>query len=296
MRRNDLVFIGHMCFDEVVPYQGKAEVRPGSAVLCGAMAAARVGKRVGVITRMRREDDAILEPMRALGIDCTLIPTADTTYMYVAHHTADVDHREIVQKRSAGFFHPGEIPELDAWGVHLAGITDQEFTVEFLDALKARGLNVSVDMQDFVRRVDPVTGNVTFEDVAGKQKIAALANRIKLDVVEAQILTGTSDLEAAARQFEAWGAVETVVTQAAGVLVRAGGRTYYEKFSNRNVSGRTGRGDTTFAGYLARRIDHDIAESLRFAAALVSLKMETPGPFSGDMAAVLTRMAACHQG
>ena len=41
----DIAFIGHMCFDEVVPYRGLARVAPGSAVLCGALAAARVGKR-----------------------------------------------------------------------------------------------------------------------------------------------------------------------------------------------------------------------------------------------------------
>jgi sugar/nucleoside kinase (ribokinase family) len=54
--------------------------------------------------------------------------------------------------------------------------------------------------------------------------------------------------------------------------------------------GRTGRGDTTFAAYLARRNDHGVSESLKFAAALVSIKMETPGPFQGSLADVLARM------
>ncbi|MBQ1581972.1 MAG: hypothetical protein II107_05830, partial [Prevotella sp.] len=60
----------------------------------------------------------------------------------------------------------------------------------------------------------------------------------------------------------------------------------------RNLSGRTGRGDTTFAGYLCERLDHDIPTALEFAAALVSLKMETPGPFKGtrqDVLAYLNR-------
>jgi len=33
-----------------------------------------------------------------------------------------------------------------------------------------------------------------------------------------------------------------------------------------------------------------VAESLKFAAALVSIKMETPGPFQGTLADVLARM------
>ncbi len=74
------------------------------------------------------------------------------------------------------------------------------------------------------------------------------------------------------------------------MLAQVNGKTFYEKFSNRSAVGRTGRGDTTFAAYLAWRLDHNVAESLRFAAALVSIKMETPGPFNGTLAEVLARM------
>jgi hypothetical protein len=41
---------------------------------------------------------------------------------------------------------------------------------------------------------------------------------------------------------------------------------------------------------MARRLDHDTEESLKFAAALVSLKMEKAGPFDGTLADVLERM------
>jgi sugar/nucleoside kinase (ribokinase family) len=58
----------------------------------------------------------------------------------------------------------------------------------------------------------------------------------------------------------------------------------------RSNEGRTGRGDTTFGAYLARRLDHSIEESLRFAAAVVSIKMESPGPFRGSIEDVLARM------
>ena len=62
---------------------------------------------------------------------------------------------------------------------------------------------------------------------------------------------------------------------------------YHAPLKARNLSGRTGRGDTTFAGYLTERLDHEIPETLEFAAALVSLKMETPGPFRGTREDVL---------
>ena len=50
----------------------------------------------------------------------------------------------------------------------------------------------------------------------------------------------------------------------------------------RNLSGRTGRGDTTFGAYLAMRVTGaGMEEALRYATACVSLKMETPGVFRG---------------
>ena len=54
------------------------------------------------------------------------------------------------------------------------------------------------------------------------------------------------------------------------------------------LSGRTGRGDTTFGAYLAKRMmGVSIPEALLFATAAVSLKMESPGPLQGPEQAVL---------
>jgi sugar/nucleoside kinase (ribokinase family) len=75
------------------------------------------------------------------------------------------------------------------------------------------------------------------------------------------------------------------------VLARVDGKTYFEKFSNKSVIGRTGRGDTTFAAYQSWRLSHDVPTSLKFAAALVSIKMETYGPFKGTLDDVYKRMA-----
>ena len=290
----DITFAGHMCFDEIVPYQGDTRIAPGSAVLCGAMAAARVGKRVAVAAKMSQADQQILLPMREAGIRTFIIPAHETSYMQVIHPSADVDERRMYLKRNAGFISADEIPEIDTAHLHLAGISDQEFTLDLLRSLAGRGLGLSADMQSFVRQVHPATREVLFRDVPAKKQIAALLRKVKLDVIEARLLTGHSDLELAAIEIERWGCPEIVITESRGVLARAGGKTFYESFSNRSTVGRTGRGDTTFAGYLAWRMDHDPAESLRFAAALVSIKMETPGPFCGTLADVLARMQAMH--
>jgi sugar/nucleoside kinase (ribokinase family) len=288
---SDLAFIGHVCFDEVIPFEGSPRVAPGSAVLCGALAAARVGKKVAVVTRMAAHDEMmILRPMREAGITVQVVPVECTTFMKVVHPSADVDDRQMYQIANAGSFAASDIPDLAVRQVHLAGITDQEFDLTFLRGMKARGFRVSADMQSFVRQVDPATHEISFGDVADKAAIVALLDMVKLDVVEAKVLTGTDDLERAALCFEDWGSPETLITRADGVLARVDGKTYWEPFTNRSVVGRTGRGDTTFAAYMARRLDHDTEESLQFAAALVSLKMEKAGPFDGTLADVLERM------
>jgi sugar/nucleoside kinase (ribokinase family) len=278
--------------DEVTPFLGSPRLAPGSAVLCGALAAARVGASVVVVTRMAHKDESILSSMRQNGIAIFAIPCDETTYMRVVHPSSDVDEREMYQLKSAGLFREPEVPVLDARVVHLAGITDQEFDLEFVRRMKARGGRLTADMQGFVRQVDPITRRISFSDVANKAEIVRHLDMVKLDVVEAKVLTGTDDLEQAATTFEKWGCPEIVITRADGVLARVNGKTYWEPFSNRSVVGRTGRGDTTFAAYLSRRLDHAPADSLRFAAALVSLKMEKAGPFSGTLTDVLERMNA----
>ncbi len=291
----DITFVGHMCYDEIVPFGGQARIAPGSAVLCGAMVAARVGKRVAAVVKMAPADEAILAPMKEVGIDTYLIPSPETTYSQVLHESENVDERRLILVRSAGLIDVADVPALQTRCAHLAGISDTEFDMPLMAGLKARGYSLSVDMQSFVRHVTPCR-EIDFRDVADKREIVAMMDKVKLDVVEARILTGTDDLEKAAAIVESWGCPEVVVTHSPGVLARVNGRTLYERFSNKSLVGRTGRGDTTFAAYLAWRLDHDPAASLKFAAALVSIKMETPGPFAGTLADVERRLGEAHSG
>lgn len=287
----DIVFAGPVSVDIIRAFGKPERTAPGGAVLYGGMAAARVGARVAVVTRMDPADEGLLKPLRAAGVRCHLCPAPATTEMVLTHPTADVDLREMRQTADAGFMTAEDMPDIEAPFLHLAGITDCDFDLAFIREMKRRGFSLSVDMQSFVRQVDPRTGAVKFGDVPAGREIAALMDRMKLDVVEAGILTGTRDLARAAAKVSSWGCPEVVVTRADGVEAMVNGAHYFEPFTNRSVAGRTGRGDTTFAGYMARRLDHGPADSLKFAAALASIKMETPGPFSGTLRDVTERMA-----
>jgi sugar/nucleoside kinase (ribokinase family) len=290
----DITFVGHMCYDEIIHFGGKPSVAPGSAVLCGAMVAARVGKKVAAVVKMARKDEHILQPMKDTGVDTYLVPSDVTTYAMVIHESANVDERKLAVVKSAGLITIDDVPPLKTTCVHLAGISDTEFDMALMKGLKSRGYSVSLDMQSFVRHRTPGTGEIQFSDVANKKDIAAMMDKLKLDVVEARILTGTDDLEKAAVIIEGWGCPEIMITHSPGVLARVNGNTLYEKFSNQSMVGRTGRGDTTFAAYLSHRLDHGPTESVKFAAALVSIKMETPGPFKGTLEDVEKRLKEKH--
>jgi sugar/nucleoside kinase (ribokinase family) len=289
----DITFVGHMCYDEIIPFEGEAHIAPGSAVLCGAMVAARIGKKVAAVVKMAPKDEHILQAMKDVGVDTYLIPSEETTFSRVLHESANMDERTLTLVKSAGLISVSDVPRLETTCVHLAGISDTEFNMDLIKGLKARGYSLSTDMQSYVRHVTP-NRVIEYSDVVNKREIAGLMDKLKLDVVEARILTGADDLEKAAVIIESWGCPEIMITQSEGVLARVNGTTYYEKFSNSNVSGRTGRGDTTFAAYLSQRLNHEPAESLRFAAALVSIKMESPGPFSGTLEDVYKRLRERH--
>lgn len=290
MNRYDLVFIGHVTIDEIDAAEGSARSVPGGAPFFGAFAACRTNKKIALVTRMAEEDTYILEPLKAAGIDIYIQPVASTTHMRVVHPSDNLDERLMYQTMNAGFFMHADIPPIEPCLIHLGALTDREFNLEFMHHLKQQGFRLAVDMQNFVRKVDTETGVIQFKDVPAKKEIVGLADIVKLDVVEAQVLTGTRNLEKAAGLVEEWGALETILTFSEGALARHKGKTYFERYSNRSSHGRTGRGDTTMGAYLARRIDHTIEESLAFAVALASIKMETPGPFQGTTEDVLARM------
>ena len=78
--------------------------------------------------------------------------------------------------------------------------------------------------------------------------------------------------------MHSWGAKEIMITHNTEVLAYDGVNFYDCPIRARNLSGRTGRGDTAFAAYYCERLGADIPKALLMSAATVSKKMEAPGP------------------
>lgn len=286
----DITFIGHVCFDEIIPFKGPTVHAPGSAVLYGSVVAQRLGMKTAAVTRMNPADEHVVAPMRELGVAIFITPTPFTTCPRTVFPSENIDERHATYPHDAGPFAIQDLPEgLKSDRVHVSGICSREFSLEFIRALSRAGYPLSVDMQCFVRFIRP-DGELVYRDFPGKREVAALIKTIKLDVVEAGILTGTRHAADAARTFLDWGANEVLVTEQSGVTLAIGNEIHRSAFTNRSQVGRTGRGDTTMSAYLCRRRTHPPGEALRFAAALASIKMETAGPFAGTLDEVERRM------
>ena len=113
---------------------------------------------------------------------------------------------------------------------------------------------------------------------AQKKELLPYIRFLKTDAAEAEILTGETDRAAAAKTLCQWGAQEVLITHNTEVLVYDGKEIYTCPIKARNLSGRTGRGDTTSASYINERLHTSVEDALHLATAAVSLKMETPGP------------------
>ncbi|MCL5734267.1 MAG: hypothetical protein M1274_01545 [Actinobacteria bacterium] len=286
----DLMLVGHVGLNQLHKYDGTVEPIPGGPVFHCALATTWSKKRVAVVTKMAELDVEVLRPLRDAGIDVFVSPAPQTTRGRIFYLSENPDDRRHELEATAGPFSLADMPDVDSRLYHLAGINRIEFPLEFMVGLRDRGFPFSVDMQALVRNADPTTGSVVYEDYPHKVLVFEMAEKVKLDIVEARLLVGTSDLEETAKHIERTGSREVMVTSREGALVRAKGKTFFERFTNRNDVGRTGRGDTVFASYLICRMDHAPGPSLQFAAALTSIKMETPGPFKGSLSDVLERI------
>ena len=104
--------------------------------------------------------------------------------------------------------------------------------------------------------------------------------------MEAEFLTGETDLYEAAKFYAEMGPREIVLTHKDGLLIYADGNFHEMKFYPARLDGRCGRGDTWVGTYVAQRLSFAPREAGIWAAAVTSLKMENVGPFNRSISEV----------
>jgi sugar/nucleoside kinase (ribokinase family) len=286
-KKYDIISIGHID-NAVLNYMGKVSRFIGGAVFYSSFAAHRSNAAVCVVTKLADADLAILDDMKNEGIDVIALPSRETTSVENIFETEDVDKRRVVLLTRADPFTLADIPEAPTRVYHLAGLFKGEIPDSLISNLASRGA-VGLDLQGVLRASE--NGSFAWLEWPEKTKYLPYITYLKADSLEAEVITGTSDREQAARTLAGWGAKEVMISHSSEVIICDGVKLYHAPFNPSNLSGRTGRGDTVFASYMAWRLKgHAIDEALHYAAALTSIKMERPGPFLGSIADVQARM------
>ncbi len=278
MQHFDIMMIGNFAVDKLI-VDGVEEVASGGGVYYGSIAARRLGATVAVATRLHPDEFWRLEDMRNEGVVVFPTPAEGTSGIANYYQSSNMETRICKPIGFGGKYSINEIPGVEAKVVMLSPLFAGEVDLDLLKLLAQRA-PVSLDIQGFVRV--PVEDGLDFRPwpdmVEGLKHITYL----KVDRSEAEFLTGITDLRKAARALHAMGPKEIVLTQSSGVTVYADGEFHEAPFTPRSLVGRTGRGDTCFCTYIAKRITNDAGIACRWAGVVTSLKQEKPGPWRGS--------------
>jgi len=286
-KRYDMIIIGHVT-DDLLDDRGRVSRFIGGAAYFSSFAAKRSGAELLLVTKLAEKDLGLLEGMKKEGIEVIAIPSAHTTSIENFFKTEDVDQRVVKLVSQAEAFRLEEVPEADTKVFNLAGLFRGDIPPEMIEPLSGRA-EVALDLQCMLRCSEE--GSFSWRDWPEKRECLPHITYLKADSLESRVITGTGDRQEAARILNGWGAREVMITHSREVYLYSGGALYSAPFNPSNLSGRTGRGDTCFAAYMARRLRHGIEESLYYAAVLTSMKMEKPGPFQGTVDEVIHRMS-----
>lgn len=280
----DIVLIGNYTKDTIVSTSG-TRIVDGGGFNYGAHVASMMGLKTAAVTRLSKEDCRVVDALIRLGVDVYATYTPDSTTLRLFYPTSNVDERVLTVTKTAGSFTPAQVKDLQARAFIINASIRGEVDLQVIQELRAKKALLAADVQGFVRIVDS-DGTMRFDVWPEKELVLSYFDILKTDAMEAEALTGTGDIRAAAQTIAEWGPKEVVLTHRDGLLVFADGSFHEAPFCPRQLIGRSGRGDTCIASYVAKRLSSSPKESTVWAAAVTSLKMEAEGPLKRKVAEV----------
>jgi sugar/nucleoside kinase (ribokinase family) len=272
----DVVCIGNYTKDTIITPSGTRYVDGGGSRYA-AYAAASLNFHVAVVTRLAREDIHVIARFNLDGIDCFPTYSPESTLMCLEYPTGNPDIRNLSVKSVAGPINVSDVEHLHFKVAVINSSLRGEVGLEVIRQLKEMKTFLAADMQGFVRVLQGE--NLVYAPWNEMEATLPYLDVLKSDAVEAEYLTGESDIFKAARIYASMGAREIVLTHKNGLLVHADGKFHEFEFYPSRLDGRSGRGDTCIGTYAAMRLMKDPFEAGVWAAALTSLKMEKLGPF-----------------
>lgn len=279
----DALFIGNYTKDTIISPAGTKYV-DGGAINYSAHAAAALGYKAMVVTRLAKDDERVVERFEKAGIDCAVTFTPASTCMKLEYPTLDPDIRSLSVASTAGSITANDVNTLRARAAVIGPSLRGEVGLDVVQALHAKGMLVAADMQGYVRVLREQS--LVYEPWDEMALTLHDIDILKSDAVEAEFLTGEKDIEKAAQFYAAMGPKEVVLTHRDGVLIHADGEFHHFEFHSESLNGRSGRGDTCIGTYVVKRLNLSPREAGKWAAAVTSLKVERLGVFDRPLSEV----------
>ncbi|MCT7981780.1 PfkB family carbohydrate kinase [Laspinema sp. A4] len=276
----DVCVIGHVTQDRI-KIDGKiVQEMAGGTAIYTAIALKTLGLNVAVLTKTSASDRSpLLEELKNRGIAVFWLESPETTQFENSYQRDRLDSRQQRVQAIASPFTPPDLGQIPARLFHLGALTNQEMSLEFLQAVFATQALISLDGQGFLRQV--IHQKVQAMDWAEKVSGLAGVHILKVDIEEAQLLSGKTDLEAAAIALNQWGVREVLITAGSrgSWVYQSGTLEQIPAFAPTTSVDPTGCGDTYIAGYLYSRLTGEPCHlAARFAAQVATRKLEQFGP------------------
>ena len=274
----DITLIGNYTKDKIVTPSEVKHV-DGGGFNYGAHAAVALGAKTAAITRLKKADIHVVNNLNEIGVKTFPTYTNSSTHMELIYPTNDFDQRTLVMPKSAGSFESDQFADIESKIFLVNASIRDEFRLETLTELKKKNALIGIDLQGFIRTLteEKILINTVWEE---KKEALGLTHFLKADGVEAEFITGESDLINAAELLKSYGPKEVIITHKDGVLVFDGDKIYQEPFILNKIIGRSGRGDIATSLHL--KITLKPEEAIKWAAAATSLKMESDSPLKSS--------------
>ena len=298
MMLDGVTLIGPVSRD-YVRLPGRAErQQPGGAIFYAGMALRALDVPVEIFTRLAKADEAeLLSPLRKAGASVTAMTSAHTT-RFTNLYGPGTDDRRQQSASQAGPFVIADLSAVTTQWIYFGPLLQDDISTalirHFADCKSHR---IALDAQGLLRCVKG--GAVTPAGWPDRYEILPLIDILKVDMAEAELITGQGNPEMAARILCGRGVDHAIVTLGEtgaivchrGALIRqpawrpAGHGAGHGEWP---VVDTTGCGDTFLAAYLACVIaGKPAAQAAKLAGIAAALKLTVHGPLQASRADII---------
>lgn len=283
MKKHELCCIGHITHDKIVTPRKTAHMPGGTSYYFSHAIRQFDDIDYALITALGQEDMHVVDELRRLGIQVEVMPSRESVY-FENIYGENQDNRTQRVLAKADPFTIDYLQNIEADIFHLGSLLADDFSLDVVKYLSGKG-RISIDSQGYLREVRDT--HVYAVDWKHKRDFLQYVYFLKANEQETLALTGTSDVEQAAKELYNWGVKEVLLTLGSNGSVIYDGKDFHliPAYKPTDTVDATGCGDTYMTGYLyCRAKNKSIDEAGRFAAAISTLKIEAMGPFSGTKA------------